>query len=719
MRSISLLFIILYSFKLGANDETSINLVCPPDVWLNCGAEIWDLSAYGTAYYYVNGHAYSAGQPQVVYDLTTCETGKIYRTWQVEDYNWNLISCTQTIYISGGSFNYHNIHWPESDLQLYGCNISTHPDNLPYEYSRPHYDYMSCSMVGTSYKDQVFVFGPDCKKILRKWTVLDWCNYYPGNPNPGIWTYTQVIKVSKQEPPQLSCPQKIELLPNNCNGTYVNLQDVVADGQACSGSYVVVNDSPYADENGANASGFYPIGKTTVHYSVEYACGQHIYCSQEIVVKEKTPVPYCLSTLNVALMAVDDDGDGIPEDGMVELWAKDLDYASYHPCYPNETLSFSFSSSLDSSFVVFNCDHVGANEMQLWVTDSRGNQAWCAVTVNVQNNAANIPDCRPPDQNLRGIVKSISEEPLENVYIDVKSRAHYKTQILFDTVQTEVVIDSFITNGGLIVYMYDLQEELVPRQQTVLVPGEVFYLQTDAEGRFFSPELDPTRTYTINAFRFGDNSRIDESDIEALKAYLYESTDFENPYSYLAADINEDRQIDYTDLQILEEIYAGEEDEWPNERQWVFFDAAHFEGMESETNPLSLELSERIVLDQGVNRFKDKRFVGILKGDIGHYEAEVNGSGLVERRSISLKNQDMQPYPNPFVNQIYFPNPGNLECTVELFGMDGKRILSKRSSESTIEIMPQKNLGHHTYIYRITNTEGIFTGKLFCVTQMD
>lgn len=718
MKTLTLILFLCLSPFLRAEENNSIYLVCPPDVWLNCGAEIWDLSGYGTAHYYINGHQYNAGQPEVVYDLTNCQTGKIYRTWEVEDYDWNIISCTQTIYISGGSFNYYNIDWPETDLQLYGCNVSTKPNNLPYEYSRPHLDYVSCSMVGTSYKDQVFYFGPDCKKILRKWTVLDWCNYYPGSSNPGIWTYTQVIKVSNNEEPQLTCVDTIRVIPTNCDGAYVTLDDIIAQGSACNGEYVVTNNSPYADETKQNASGFYPVGETAIRYEVEYACGQNTDCQQLIIVDEKRPVPYCLSQLNTALMPVDVDGDGSPEDGMVELWAKDLNFASFHPCYPEEELLFSFSSDTDSTSVVFTCANVGLNDMQLWVTDARGNQSWCAVTVDVQNNAANIPDCSPPDQNLKGVAEDIYSQPLENVYIDVKSRAYYKNNIVLDTVLVEKVIDSVQTAGGLILYMYDYVEEVQAREETVLVPGLVHNLKTNEEGKFYSPELDPFRRYTLEAFRFGDNRAVDEEDVNILKAYINNELEFSNAYSYIAADVNEDRRIDQEDLKIVEEIVNGEEDEWPKERQWIFYDSESIESVLDCDNPLLYELSEKIILDSSTDRFDSKSFVGVLKGDLGTYETANNTQSLILReRLASSAKEKVSVYPNPFENEINIDNPGGEEISISIYSAEGK-LLTKMIREGnklviSADMFPEAQI----LIYRIVNGEEISTGKLMRVNR--
>ena len=204
-------------FIISASTLNAFQLYCPGDVWVNCNDEIWDLSIYGNAYYDIYGIHYDAGTPSVVYNLSSCNTGTIYRTWTVEDPYWNQVSCTQVIHVSGGYFSSANIHWPYQDLHLYGCNTSTQPNDLPYGYDKPRYDYLTCSQIGTSFNDKVFYFGPDCKKILRKWTIIDWCKYIPGSQYHGIWSFTQVIKISNTETPLLSCAKEIVVNAQECD----------------------------------------------------------------------------------------------------------------------------------------------------------------------------------------------------------------------------------------------------------------------------------------------------------------------------------------------------------------------------------------------------------------------------------------------------------------------------------------------------------------------
>jgi hypothetical protein len=429
-KSVMLLFMFLSLTTVFANEECvdgddSFTLYCPDEVTVLCSDEIWDLTIYGNASYYYNGGWYDAGYPVVNYYLNSCNSGYITRTWTVEDYQWNITSCTQTITVlaDGNTFNESNITWPQENITLEGCYPSTHPSQLPPGWGYPTWynSGSSCgtSNVGVSFSDQTYTISSTCKKIVRKWKVIDWCQYNPnswgGGYNTGMWTYYQFIKISKGDLPVLTCPEDITVNSNNCVNAYVNVPPLWVEGETCGGDYQITNNSPFADSNGADISGIYPIGWHYVKYTVKYGCGSKKTCTRKIkVTDKKPPVPYCYASLAVPLMGVDNDGDGIFDDGMVEIWAKDLDKGSTASCNGGQ-LKFSFSSDVTDTYKIFTCDDVGENTVQMWVTDNDGNQSYCLVIIDVQNNAANIPNCEPQedDSDDDGIVDSEDNCPYD------------------------------------------------------------------------------------------------------------------------------------------------------------------------------------------------------------------------------------------------------------------------------------------------------------------
>ncbi|MBK7879265.1 MAG: hypothetical protein IPJ83_01715 [Saprospiraceae bacterium] len=64
-----------------------------------------------------------------------------------------------------------------------------------------------------------------CYKVLRKWVVIDWCQYDPHlNPGKGRWEQTQVIEVMDQTKPEVKClagpcePANIKSQSGICSG---------------------------------------------------------------------------------------------------------------------------------------------------------------------------------------------------------------------------------------------------------------------------------------------------------------------------------------------------------------------------------------------------------------------------------------------------------------------------------------------------------------------
>src|SRR5690606_33212455 len=82
--------------------------------------------------------------------------------------------------------------WP-CDVELTSCPEGEFtPEALN---SQPTLFDDACSLVAMTYDDDAFYFVDSaCLKILRTWTVIDWCQF-DAQEGTGIWEYVQVIKV--------------------------------------------------------------------------------------------------------------------------------------------------------------------------------------------------------------------------------------------------------------------------------------------------------------------------------------------------------------------------------------------------------------------------------------------------------------------------------------------------------------------------------------------
>ena len=570
--------------------NATTTLHCPPDQTLTCTAQTTNLSAYGQAYIMKNGVQYDAGLAYVEQHLNSCNVGTILRRWEALDANGHLIECTQTLTLTAGNFNITHITWPESEFHLEGCDNQAIPDSLPYAYREPRFDYVPCSHVGTSKNDETFIFGSDCKKIVRKWTVIDWCNYNPGHNSSGIWTYTQVFKVSNGTVPTLVCKSKLDINPLECDSSFVDVPEPTFTGESCSGTYKITNSSIYADTTTINASGVYPIGDYRVNYKLEYGCGNEAFCSTLIkVTGDVRPVPYCLATLNIVLMPVDSDQDGLIDDGMVEVWAKDVNVNSYHPCH-NEPLTFTFDAAAQEMNKTFTCAEVGHNLINMYVTDPQGKQSFCKVDINVQNNGAQIPNCVPiqgTGMRVAGIVSNPMGEAISQVYVTHKDKQPMSVEM---------------DNGHM--------------QQVQYVES----VWTDDTGAFSAENLMLNRSFEVYAYKQGDVSQVTQADIDILESYIKGESVFQSPYTYLAADINEDMVVDINDYHLLKNLLGASENAWPNQKQWIFYRKTSVDNMSS--NPLDDNLPQMIEMTEiQAHMTPILDFIGIMKGNLDYYEA--------------------------------------------------------------------------------------------------
>ena len=560
-------------------------LTCPVNLSLTCRAQTVDLDAYGTAQVMINGATYPAGLASVAKNLNNCNVGTIVRSWSVVGENQNLIECSQTLTFEAGDFDESNITWPESEVKLIGCGNTANIDSLPPGVAGPTFDYVLCSQIGTSHTDSRFDFGPDCDKIVREWTVINWCVFRPGFPG-GIWKFNQVFKISNGNPPTIACPIDLTVNADKCNGAQVNLPPAVVTGMPCNGDYLITNNSIHADTTNFDASGFYPLGSTVITYETEFGCGERLYCQTTVTVpNEIKPVPYCLATLNVALMPIDSDGDGLTDEGMVDIWAKDVNVNSFHPCNA-DTLTFTFDELGEQMSRTFTCDEVGNNAIRVFVSDAQGRQSFCVVNINIQNNAAQIPDCAPAPGQDGMLVSGLVSDP-----------------------------------SGLYISGVDIRYRDTETQQAVEDLGQSLYTQvprgqSNLSGEYIINGVSIDRAYLVSAYKPGDVTKVTQDDIDILETYIKGEATFSNPYTYLAADINEDGLVDIDDFHLLKNLIGHSETAWPNQKQWLFFHLT--DGLTINTIP-SINDFEQSKLSQGVHT--EMKFLGILKGDLDYYES--------------------------------------------------------------------------------------------------
>jgi hypothetical protein len=655
-------------------------LVCPPDVTISCREDYFhDLNLYGKAYTDHNGHIQYLHVCKTTIEIDDCGKGTITRKWQAENpENWQWLFCMQVITIHNlDGFEYTDIEWP-LPIVLESCDPEADLKNLTYPYEAPKWSKPKCAKPMVSFKDTRYRVHAGCEKLLREWKVLDWCQYDPVNyPGRGIFSYTQVIKlIHSSSSVNLLCKKDTVVFNNRtCDTMFVQLDDAVFEA-GCPIYHRIYNNSKFAIDSGANASGYYPIGVTKFYYIAEYACGEEVKCEVTVDVRStKLPTPYCLTGVILTLMPVDANNDGTIDDGMIELWASDLDKGSWHFC-PKQKLNFSFSKDVLDRSRIYTCKDVGSNEIEIWVTDTLGNQDLCKTTVIVQNNNPNIPNC---DGSLTGGKKSIKGKVV-----------FYKTipppQLIVKLNSSALNMDADLNKNNN--YEYEFRE------------------------------LDSNQAYNIESHcQSYLPSVLDFDDISYLKKIVDGKVKPASPYTILAADINQDHEINQVDYVLLKQVVYFKKFNLLN-TNWIFIPESFT--FSNPADPLHETMPYGINVQNLDHDMDNQNFVAIRIGDL---VSKVNPESNLDTRikdeeetsAFSLSDCKIENLSNGLSSIRWnFSSTHPQQISIQLLSIDGRQLLNKKVmlTKGIYELETEID-SRGLILYNVYNEKENISGKLF------
>ena len=372
--------------NVEVQDKVPPTLRCPSDVVLECGTviDVNSLSSFGNAT--ASDSCLVVIDEVVIDERSTCGTGTLVRLFEASDASGSS-TCEQRIVFNNSSpFDFSTIIIPEDFETGLGCNFGVlAPENLPVENAFPRFTEGACDLVESQFEDQIFSFaGPDsdaCLKILRQWTVIDWCQTGPdGLPLSRI--FDQTIQVNNTDGPIIQdgdC-DSMTFISDECETGDVQFT-VTANDDCTPGSQIqnclridLNNDGTIDLEdclvsNVVSFNNKLPIGTHTAIISFSDLCGNTTTCSKEIIVgNDIDPIAICKTGLSVALEPWDLTGDGIPDDERACIFPFLLDLKSEHPCGDPITLSFCENDPTDK--ITFTCDDIGLNTCLLYTSPS-------------------------------------------------------------------------------------------------------------------------------------------------------------------------------------------------------------------------------------------------------------------------------------------------------------------------------------------------------------
>ena len=567
-------------------DPLAPMIVCPPDAIAACTDDLSDLSQFG--YPTVTDLCGYTLTSDSTINIDNCGAGIITRTFTATDNNGNSTSCTQTITVENlNPYDGTGITWP-LDYTIDDACLPIDfldPEDLAPPYDFPILPNTACAMLATSYSDQVFyVSYPACYKIVRTWTVMDWCQFDPNNPTGGIWTYSQLIKANDNIAPSLEVPDDQTIAVGaDCSSGYVSM--ATAQGMDCATTIQISNDSPYADGNGADASGDYPIGTTVVTFTATDGCGNSTTASTTITVADNTPPTIlCNSGITVELgLTAGIAGVTVPADIFIaETFDNCSDLADLE-VYFRVATGMPPTGPPTTTSLEFGCADLGLHQVEVWVVDEVGNADYCQTFLVVQDNMNVCPNVNIM-ATIAGAITTEEGDEVDDVSV-------------------------FLSNTGAI-------------------PDTMMY------GAFYGFYGVPTGyDYTVEPVR-DDNAGdgVSTWDIVLITRHILGIDPLPTPYQIIAADANGSGSVTTLDVVYIRQVVLGLANSFPGVHTWRFVDAAH--NFIDPTNPFTGPIPEVVNLDNLSGDAMDVNFIGVKVGDIDH-------SGMVNL-PVTLENRQQE-----------------------------------------------------------------------------
>ena len=579
-------------------DNMFPTLTVPGSANANCYEDLTSLARFGAAS--VTDNCSAIIRDSVVRNINDCGLGTITRFFIATDVAGNKSTKVQVITVGNDrAFGANNIVWPNNATLSNACINNIDPDNLPLGSRRPTYSgNTSCAQLASNYEDIIFNFTEEaCAKVLRKWTVIDWCQTVPGFPLIGNWTYTQIIMINNTVLPTITkgCSTsdltitQVGVCTANVNVTATATDDCTAPN-LLKWTYTIDEGNNGSLEvssgvgNSINRN--FPYGTHKITWSVKDACNNVRTCNNIFtIVDDKKPTPYCISEIVTVIM---------PTSKEITIWASDFDLGATDNCSTGSQLVSSFSATnrndISRSFTCADLDGA-ANKgftLNVYTIDAANNSDFCTVRLIVQDNNNSC------STNVGGkiILKG-------NVYTDAGEMVH--------DVKVELTSD---------------QAEFPKSANTVTT------------GKFSFGELPMYENYTIQADKLDDASNgISTLDLVLIQRHILGVAELDSPYKLIAADVNNSQKISAADLVELRKVILGIQSAFNNNKSWRFVDVAQQFADPKVPFPFNEKIG-MINLDHDVAGLD---FVAVKIGDVnGSVQANARANNVTSRSNIIL-----------------------------------------------------------------------------------
>lgn len=563
----------------------------PPDITVSCGTDITDPVRLegGTVLASDNcvADVFFTDSPSI----DVCGNGRVVRKWTITDWHTSFIDREQIItFAKTDPFTRDDITFPATRT-VTGCALTdAHPDRT----GRPTYRNTSCANLTATYEDDIFFNTAEaCYKIIREWTVIDWCRYDLNVPDlSALWRGSQTILLKNGVAPTFtsSCADRTFTATGNCEAL-VDMIAVAVDD--CADSPVryeyhidyhhdvsagFVSDEHVMDSN--DATGFYPVGLHRIRFVAYDKCDNPATCDINFTVEEQGgPTPICLTILSLPLDV----------NGEREIWAVDFIKEVIPGCSGSQDYTYSFSENTVQTFDKIDCnDFAGSNGVsitknyEVWVTDATGSKNKCNVNLIVTDNSDACPDSQSAlSAMISGKIMKDGETADQEVEVSL-SKSSDQSQ---------------------------------------------HYVMTDDDGSYAFEGLNLYDDYEVEPMDLNDYANgITTLDLILIQKHILDLEPLTEARQMIAADINNSKSITGSDIVELRKLILDLTQEFHNNSSWRYVDASFSLNTNDPYN-----FPERIAITDLILDEMDADFEAIKVGDVSG-DASLNGYSSIEVR---------------------------------------------------------------------------------------
>lgn len=330
-----------------------------------------------------------------------------------------------------------------------------------------------------------------------------------------------------------------------------------------------------------------PHGTHKIKWIVSDGCGNEQVCEQTFVVKDcQKPAIVCIKGLSANIVSING----------IQLWAADFLKSVEDNCTPAAKIKvglrkagsgMGFPTNPDGTpqtSVLFTCNDIGLQPVELWAMDAAGNMDFCATDVLVQDNTNN---CNPPSVVAGGLMTE-KNEGVGGALVQLNG-----------TAGTAPVAASTISDAN---GHYEFSLQLAQPLQLAVTPSK-----NDAP-------LNGVSTY----------------DLVLISKHILGLEPLNSPYKMIAADANRSGSITTFDIVEIRKLILGIYTELPNNTSWRFLDKNFV--FPDVLNPFKTAFPELKSLNDLTTPPNALHFMGIKVGDV-NLSAMANANSAPEDRS--------------------------------------------------------------------------------------